>query len=165
MITIGIDPGKSGAIAFYDGRNIVALHRNTESPFEIRNNFYATTIELKDVYYALVEKVNPMPGEGVSSSFAFGRSFGHLEMLLTVFNIQHQLISPQAWMKQFVPNRPRAKKDASPSEKAKVKSERKRYIRDEVLRRCPGFNKLAIIDADACALAIMAWDTKQEKHG
>jgi hypothetical protein len=39
MISIGIDPGKSGSIAFYDGKHILAIHRNTESAFEIYQNF------------------------------------------------------------------------------------------------------------------------------
>lgn len=158
MVTIGIDPGKSGAIAFFNGKDILAIHRNTESAFEIYMNFMRGLKHLED-YFALIEKVSSMPGEGVTSSFAFGRSFGQLEMLLAVFQIPHQLISPQSWMVKFAPNRPKGKKGQDKPQLAKVKTERKRYIRDEVLRRCPMSN-LAITDADACALAILAWELK-----
>jgi hypothetical protein len=167
MITIGVDPGKSGAIAFFDGKNILAIHRNTESAFEIYMNFKRELKNLED-YFALIEKVSSMPGEGVTSSFAFGRSFGHLEMLLAVFQIPHQFISPNSWMAKFVPNRPKGKKGQDKPQLAKVRAERKRYIRDEVLRRCPFENTilpvtfLAITDADACALAILAWNLLDE---
>ncbi len=92
MITVGIDPGKSGAVAFLLD-NDTAIFMDTEKGWEpiisALNN-----IEIKHVY---LEKVHAMPGNGVSSMFSFGENFGFWQGVLTTLKLPHTLVSPQTW--------------------------------------------------------------------
>ena len=48
-----------------------------------------------------MELVGAMPGQGVTSMFNFGKSFGYIEGVLQALQIPYQLISPRAWKKEF----------------------------------------------------------------
>ena len=94
---IGIDPGKSGGIAFINNRT-----------GEIGTNPFCSSalIELLEEarYYDCVcclEKVGAMPGQGVVSMFNFGQSVGYIKGMLEAFGIPYQEISPQRWKKEF----------------------------------------------------------------
>ena len=102
---IGIDPGKSGALAIIrqDGQ----VETYTFDPF-----VYATTLRhlspCHDVVCCL-EKVGAMPGQGVVSMFNFGHNFGFIEGLLQAYAIPYQLVPPQTWKKEFSLNSDKAK--------------------------------------------------------
>lgn len=51
--------------------------------------------------FCVVEHVNAMPGQGVTSCFSFGRNFGFILGLLTAFRIPYELVRPQKWKKEF----------------------------------------------------------------
>ena len=93
---IGIDPGKSGALALLteDGQCTVV-------PF----NESAYTAILKAASgpssVCCLEKVGAMPGQGVVSMFNFGHNLGYIEGLLQAFDIPYQLVPPQTWKKEF----------------------------------------------------------------
>ena len=93
---IGIDPGKSGALALLteDGQCTVV-------PF----NESAYTAVLKAASgpssVCCLEKVGAMPGQGVVSMFNFGHNLGYIEGLLQAFDIPYQLVPPQTWKKEF----------------------------------------------------------------
>lgn len=100
MIYIGIDPGKSGALAvLYDdwGGNVVVR----VIKFDSRE--YAQT--LRDLsgqrVKACLEHVGAMPGQGVTSMFNFGQNFGYIKGLLEAFQIPYELVRPQKWKKAF----------------------------------------------------------------
>lgn len=100
MIYIGIDPGKSGALAvLYDdwGDNVVVR----VIKFDSRE--YAQT--LRDLsgqrVKACLEHVGAMPGQGVTSMFNFGQNFGYIKGLLEAFQIPYELVRPQKWKKAF----------------------------------------------------------------
>ena len=100
MIYIGIDPGKSGALAvLYDdwGGNVVVR----VIKFDSRE--YAQT--LRDLsgqrVKACLEHVGAMPGQGVTSMFNFGQNFGYIKGLLEAFQIPYELVRPQKWKKTF----------------------------------------------------------------
>lgn len=96
---IGIDPGKSGAIAFLNqecGPWTVALKNTdkdlTEAMEEISEH------KLRGLRpFALLEKVHSSPQMGVKSAFSFGQSFGKCEMLLTAYQIPFEYVSPAKW--------------------------------------------------------------------
>ena len=93
---IGIDPGKSGALALLteDGQcTVVPFHES------------AYTAILKAASgpssVCCLEKVGAMPGQGVVSMFNFGHNLGYIEGLLQAFDIPYQLVPPQTWKKEF----------------------------------------------------------------
>ena len=100
-IYVGIDPGKSGAIA------IITTDENNQ-PFRIRvaafdeiayRDLLATCIDSRVV--CCIEKVGAMPGQGVVSMFNFGRNLGYNEGLLQANKIPYQLVPPATWKKEF----------------------------------------------------------------
>lgn len=99
---IGIDPGGSGGIAmlFDSGKLIVEPMPDT------LRDMWATIGEPGDVYcdpnesrFAIIENVHSMPGQGVASTFSFGRNLGCLEMALTAADIPYDKVAPRSWQK------------------------------------------------------------------
>jgi len=94
---IGIDPGKSGAIAV-----ISSILGTFSIPFD--ETEYMETIRIAldegDVF-AVVEHVGAMPKQGVSSTFAFGQNFGWILGVLSSFRVPYELVRPQKWKKHF----------------------------------------------------------------
>jgi len=108
MITLGIDPGLSGALAFFNAdaghlsiidMPTVELKRNGKTKREVSAAQLAEFIRMGNVDHAYVEKVNAMPGQGVSSVFSFGRSTGMIEGVLAALKIRTTLVQPQVWQK------------------------------------------------------------------
>jgi len=107
-VFIGIDPGKDGAMAILGYREAPILIPFDE--FEYANQLrrldpfgpragVTTTDPLAP--FCVVEHVNAMPGQGVTSCFSFGRNFGFILGLLTAFRIPYELVRPQKWKKEF----------------------------------------------------------------
>lgn len=95
MIYIGIDPGKSGALAIID-RNMMNL-----IPFSETDYINAIKVVPSELTVACVEHVGAMPGQGVTSMFNFGQNFGYIKGLLEAFQIPYELVRPQKWKKEF----------------------------------------------------------------
>ena len=97
MLYIGIDPGKSGAMAMIsDLTKERALIRFDES-------VYAKVLRecIPEETKACLEHVGAMPGQGVTSMFNFGQNFGYINGLLEAFQIPYELVRPQKWKKEF----------------------------------------------------------------
>ena len=104
-IYIGVDPGFSGAIAFYAPKeNIVSIYdmpvyQNAKGKTEI--NLY----ELHDIlapetdepHMAIIEQVAAMRGQGVTSMFRFGQSYGATQMAVAAHKIPMQFVTPAKW--------------------------------------------------------------------
>jgi crossover junction endodeoxyribonuclease RuvC len=95
---IGIDPGKSGAMAI--------MHANGEVeviPFDaVKYSLALSKVhEASNDVMCCVEKVSAMPGQGVVSMFNFGHNLGVIEGLLRGYSIPYQLVPPQTWKKEF----------------------------------------------------------------
>lgn len=96
MITIGIDPGVNGGIAWIY-RGIPCSERMPETAkdlWELMNGI-ASLGECR----AYIEQVHSSPQMGVKSAFTFGQGFGHLEMALTAAGIPFERVRPQVWQK------------------------------------------------------------------
>lgn len=91
MIYIGIDPGKSGAIAFLDGWDAwtVGLDSTDHDLFE--------AVREPGEAFAVIERVSSSPQMGVKSAFTFGESFGKLQMLLACAGIPYEFVTPAKW--------------------------------------------------------------------
>lgn len=94
---IGIDPGKSGAMAMlWDDDPIPEIWPfNVEVYKEVLNSWKGSGMK------CCLERVGAMPGQGVTSMFKFGENFGFIQGLLTAFSIPYELVTPQKWKKEF----------------------------------------------------------------
>jgi len=122
MIIFGIDPGVSGAICVLNKRKIVEVY---EMPTMIDgkknkrqvNGAEVTNIFLKELGYekkeakVVVEHVNAMPGQGVTSMFNFGQSFGVIKGICAALRLPVYFVRPVKWKKYF--NLIKTNKDAS----------------------------------------------------
>jgi crossover junction endodeoxyribonuclease RuvC len=105
MIYIGIDPGFSGAIAFYAPKeNIVSIYdmpvyQNAKGKTEI--NLYELheilAPETDEPHMAIIEQVAAMRGQGVTSMFRFGQSYGATQMAVAAHKIPMQFVTPAKW--------------------------------------------------------------------
>lgn len=96
---MGVDPGKSGAMALIDGEG---EHVSTFKLKETPRDVWDWLKEFRDsVSYCVLEKVNAMPKQGVSSSFKFGENFGFCQGLLIASEIRFELSRPQRWQKSL----------------------------------------------------------------
>ncbi len=102
---LGIDPGFSGALAWLDlGGDLhvedmptLAVERNGKTK---RDMDLAALVELVEQHrpaFAVVERVGAMPGQGVSSMFAFGRGFGSILGVLAALKVPVELVTPATW--------------------------------------------------------------------
>ena len=123
MLIIGIDPGISGSICFFqDGKiiDVVEMPIMTEGKknkkqvngSQIFNEISARINKLdnKDIK-VVVEQVSAMPGQGVTSMFNFGQSFGILKGICSAMQLPIYFVRPAKWKKYF--NLINSEKDAS----------------------------------------------------
>ena len=123
MLIIGIDPGISGSICFFqDGKiiDVVEMPTMTEGKknkkqvngSQIYNEISERIKKLdkKDIK-VIIEQVSAMPGQGVTSMFNFGQSFGILKGICSAMQLPMYFVRPAKWKKYF--NLINSEKDAS----------------------------------------------------
>jgi len=121
MIIIGIDPGISGAISIIENKKILEIH-DTPTMIEGKKNkrqingAQVTNIIKKKLndgkeVVVVVEHVNAMPGQGVTSMFNFGQSFGVIKGICAALSLPIYFVRPTKWKKHF--NLIKTNKDAS----------------------------------------------------
>ena len=100
---LGVDPGISGAIAFYfsDTPNRIAVEDVPVVAGEISAHLLADRIKAHGPSIAIIERVGAMPGQGVSSMFGFGVSFGQARGVIGALNIPLHYVTPSKWKKHF----------------------------------------------------------------
>jgi crossover junction endodeoxyribonuclease RuvC len=123
MLIIGIDPGLSGSICFFeDGKiiDVIEMPTMTEGKknkkqvngAQIYNEISKRVdkIENQNVR-VIIEQVSAMPGQGVTSMFNFGQSFGILKGICSAMRLPMYFVRPAKWKKYF--NLINSEKDAS----------------------------------------------------
>ena len=123
MLIIGIDPGITGSICFFeDGKiiDVVEMPNMAEGKKNKRQVNGAQiyheiskrikNLEKKDIK-VVIEQVAAMPGQGVTSMFNFGQSFGVLKGICAAMQISMYFVRPAKWKKYF--NLINSEKDAS----------------------------------------------------
>ena len=114
MLIIGIDPGISGSICFFkDGKILDVIEMPTmnegkknkkqvngaqifnEIKKRIQNESASNNIRV------VIEHVTAMPGQGVTSMFNFGQSFGILKGICSAMQIPMFFVRPAKWKKYF----------------------------------------------------------------
>ena len=123
MLIIGIDPGISGSICFLkDGKIIDVI----EMPTMTEGKKNKKQVNGSQIYNEILKKINKdenqeirvvieqvsaMPGQGVTSMFNFGQSFGILKGLCSAMQLPMYFVRPAKWKKYF--NLINSEKDAS----------------------------------------------------
>ena len=121
MIIIGIDPGVSGAICILNNGKITEIYemptmidgkknKKQVNGAEITNIINKELINEKEAK-VVIEHVSAMPGQGVTSMFNFGQSFGVLKGICAALKLPVYFIRPVKWKKYF--NLINTEKDAS----------------------------------------------------
>jgi len=121
MIIIGVDPGISGAISIienkkslevYDTPTMIAGKKNKKqiNGAQVSNIMKERLNDGKEVI-VVVEHVNAMPGQGVTSMFNFGQSFGVIKGICAALSLPIYFVRPTKWKKHF--NLIKTNKDAS----------------------------------------------------
>lgn len=101
MVYIGIDPGKKGGVAVIF-RNEVSVYPWDDTEFVKKMDEMRGRANLgAEPIVAAVEKVGAMPGQGVTSMFSFGQSYGFILGVLTVLGIPYQLVPPRKWKAEY----------------------------------------------------------------
>ena len=111
MKVIGIDPGLSGAIAILKDNKVLNLFEmpvmaegkknkrqlnSAQLAKLIKNN-----IEIDEEVSVVVEQVNAMPGQGVTSMFNFGQTFGAIKGICATLDLPIYFVRPSKWKKHF----------------------------------------------------------------
>ena len=123
MLVIGIDPGISGSICFFNEGKIVDVvemptmtegkkNKKQVNGAQIFNEISERIKKLdKRDIKIVIEQVSAMPGQGVTSMFNFGQSFGILKGICSAMQLSMYFVRPVKWKKYF--NLINSEKDAS----------------------------------------------------
>ena len=122
MLIIGIDPGISGSICFFEDGKIIEViempvmtegkkNKKQVNGAQIYNEFLKRINNKDDDIRVVIEQVSAMPGQGVTSMFNFGQSFGILKGICSAMQLPMFFVRPAKWKKYF--NLINSQKDAS----------------------------------------------------
>ena len=113
MLIIGIDPGISGSICFFEDGKIIDV---VEMPTMIEGKKNKRQVNGAQIYNeilqrinknekqnvrVIIEQVSAMPGQGVTSMFNFGQSFGILKGICSAMQLPMYFVRPAKWKKYF----------------------------------------------------------------
>ena len=123
MLIIAIDPGISGSICFFEDGKILDVvemptmiegkkNKKQANGAQIYNEILKriNKIDKKNIK-VIIEQVSAMPGQGVTSMFNFGQSFGILKGICSAMQLSMYFVRPAKWKKYF--NLINSEKDAS----------------------------------------------------
>ena len=100
---IGIDPGQSGGLALIKSTTtevtteVIDVIKMPATEFDIWTWF----LNKQTNCFAIIEKVHSMPGQGVASTFKFGKGYGGLRMALVAAGIPFEEVAPRMWQKSM----------------------------------------------------------------
>lgn len=102
-ITIGVDPGANGGIAWITSDGKACVEKMPDTLQDLWELVESIGFEAPDFtpyqIKAYIEQVSSSPQMGVVSAFSFGRGYGNLEMALTAAGIPFERVRPQVWQK------------------------------------------------------------------
>ena len=123
MIIFGIDPGISGAISVLENKKVIEVFEMPTMIDGKKNKRQVNGAQVSNIIkerlgkekekeiIVVVEHVNAMPGQGVTSMFNFGQSFGVIKGICAALNLPIYFVRPTKWKKHF--NLIKTNKDAS----------------------------------------------------
>jgi len=113
MLIIGIDPGIAGAICFFENGKVKevidmpTMAEGKKNKRQINGRQIFNEISSRIDCYSLndinvvVEQVSAMPGQGVTSMFNFGQSFGVIKGICAAMKLPVFFVRPTKWKKHF----------------------------------------------------------------
>ena len=113
MLVIGIDPGISGSICFFKDGKVVDIiempnmangkkNKRQVNGAQIYNEISSRIKNFsKEDTKVVIEQVSAMPGQGVTSMFNFGQSFGVLKGICSAMQLPMYFVRPTKWKKYF----------------------------------------------------------------
>jgi crossover junction endodeoxyribonuclease RuvC len=111
MKIIGIDPGLSGAIAILENNKVLSIFEMPVMSEGKKNKRQLNSAQLvkllkdnileNDEVSVVVEQVNAMPGQGVTSMFNFGQTFGAIKGVCAALGLSIFFVRPSKWKKHF----------------------------------------------------------------
>ena len=111
MKIIGIDPGLSGAIAVLEDIKVLSLFEMPVMAEGKKNKRQLNSSQLVNIIKentnddeeiaVIVEQVNAMPGQGVTSMFNFGQTFGAIKGVCAALGLPIFFVRPSKWKKHF----------------------------------------------------------------
>jgi crossover junction endodeoxyribonuclease RuvC len=123
MLIIGIDPGITGSICFFEDGKIIdvvempnmAEGKKNKKQVNGAQIYHEILLRIKNLnkeeIKVVIEQVSAMPGQGVTSMFNFGQSFGILKGICSAMQLPMYFVRPVKWKKYF--NLINSEKDAS----------------------------------------------------
>mgnify|MGYP001316657241 CR=1 FL=1 len=123
MLIIGIDPGISGSICFFEDGKILDVINMPTMTIGKKNKRQVNGAQIYNEISrrlkktnnqntrAIIEQVSAMPGQGVTSMFNFGQSFGILKGICSAMQLPMYFVRPTKWKKYY--NLINSEKDAS----------------------------------------------------
>lgn len=97
MRLVGIDPGLSGAAALLDEEKLVDVLDFASADGRLLAGVIADWLDDRRPQHVVVEGVGSRPGQGVSSTFKFGRAFGTVEGIVAALRLPSSLLAPAHW--------------------------------------------------------------------
>ena len=113
MLIIGIDPGISGAICFFENGEVkeimdmpsMADGKKNKRQINGQQIFNEISSRIKNIpkkeIRVVIEQVSAMPGQGVTSMFNFGQSFGVLKGICSAMQLSMHFVRPAKWKKYY----------------------------------------------------------------
>ena len=113
MLIIGIDPGITGCICFFEDGKIIDVVEMPNMPEGKKNKrqvngaqvFHEISLKIRNIkkenIKVIIEQVSAMPGQGVTSMFNFGQSFGILKGMCSAMQLPMYFVRPAKWKKYF----------------------------------------------------------------
>ena len=111
MKIIGIDPGLSGGIAVLENNKVLNIFDIPVMPEGKKNKRQLNSAQLvtlikeniksNEEVAVVVEQVNAMPGQGVTSMFNFGQTFGAIKGICAALELPIFFVRPSKWKKHF----------------------------------------------------------------
>ena len=111
MKIIGIDPGLSGGIAVLENNKVLSIFDMPVMSEGKKNKRQLNSAQLvklikdniskNEEVSVVVEQVNAMPGQGVTSMFNFGQTFGAIKGVCAALSLPIFFVRPAKWKKHF----------------------------------------------------------------
>ena len=161
MLIIAIDPGISGSLCFFEEGKIIDIIEMPNMAAGKKNKRQVNGAQIyneislriknfnKEDIRVVIEQVSAMPGQGVTSMFNFGQSFGVLKGICSAMQLPMYFVRPAKWKKYF--NLINSEKDASRTKAIQIFP----YISSQLSKKKDA-NK-----ADAILLASFFFETYQ----
>lgn len=94
---IAIDPGLAGGVAVLHRDQTITAQPMPLAGKELDLITLATLVREVHPDWLVIERVGPMPKQGVVSTFKFGSGYGSLLGIAAALQIPTELVTPQRW--------------------------------------------------------------------